>query len=57
MKKIKSYEYRIGWGGVDDTVKEVNNKLEELAKKGIEDVEVDITTTGKGVIYTLVWKE
>lgn len=57
MKKIKSYEYRVGWGSEDKITEEVNKKLAKLSKNGIKDVDVNITGTGKGVMYTIIWDE
>lgn len=57
MKKIKSYEFRAGWGSEDETTEEVNKKLAKLSQKGIKDVELNITGTGKGVMYTIIWDE
>jgi len=45
----------------EDAEREVSNKintcLEELSHKGIYDVDIQITSTGKGVVYTLTWFE
>lgn len=57
MKKIKSYEYRVGWDSEDEITEEVNKKLAKLSKNGIKDVDVNITGTGKGVMYTIIWDE
>lgn len=57
MKNVKSFEYRIGWGGEDKSTNEVNSFLRRLNEKGITDVEINITSTGHGVMYTLIWEE
>ncbi len=57
MKIIKSFEHRTGWGGVDQTTDKVNQYIARLSEKGINDVEIDIETTGKGVMYSLIWNE
>lgn len=57
MKKIESYEFRCGWGSENETTQKVNEKLAELANNKITNVDVNITGTGKGVMYTLVWNE
>lgn len=57
MKKIKSFEHRIGWGRVEETTDEINQYISQLSNKNINDVEINIQTTGKGVIYSLIWNE
>lgn len=57
MKKINAFEHRIGWGGIEVTVEEVNDYIEKLNSNGIKDVEILPTTTGKGVVYTLIWDD
>ena len=57
MKKIEAFEFRMGWGSEKETTKKVNARLAELAQEGKIDVEIIVTSTGKGVVYTLIWKE
>ena len=57
MKQIKSFEYRVGWGSEDSITEVVNKYIVDLSKKGLRDIEVNITSTGKGVMYTLIWNE
>ena len=56
MKKIQAFEYTAGWGSIKDTIEKVNNRIEDLEESGKE-VEVIVTGTGKGVIYTLIWND
>lgn len=56
VNNVKSFEYRIDLlGDVDKTTGEVNNFIQNLKEKGITEITLDITTTGKGIIYTLIW--
>lgn len=55
MKRIEAFEFRIGWGSEKETTDKVNNKLEELSNMGIENITVNVTCTGKGVMYTLIY--
>lgn len=56
VNNVKSFEYRTDLlGGVDKTTSEVNNFIQNLKKKGTTEIELDITTTGRGIIYTLIW--
>lgn len=57
MMKIKSFEHLSAWGSVNDTVEEVNNEIQILHNRGAEFIELDIASTGKGIIYTLIWYE
>ena len=57
VKQIKSFEHRSGWGAVNDTVTAVNNFTAELNQKGIENVEIQITSTGHGIVYTVIYEE
>ena len=57
MKQIKSFEHRLGWGSVNDTTTEVNNFIMELHQKGIENMEIQVTPTGHGVMYTVIYEE
>lgn len=56
INNVKSFEYRADLlGGVDKITSEVNNFIQSLRKKGTTEIELDITTTGRGIIYTLIW--
>ena len=56
INNVKSFEYRADLlGGVDKITGEVNNFIQNLKKKGTTEIEIDITTTGRGIIYTLIW--
>lgn len=56
VNNIKSFEYRTDLlGGVDKITGEVNNFIQNLKKKGATEIKLDITTTGRGIIYTLIW--
>lgn len=56
VNNVKSFEYRTDLlGGVDKITSEVNNFIQNLKKKGTTEIELDITTTGRGIIYTLIW--
>lgn len=56
INNVKSFEYRADLlGGVDKITSEVNNFIQNLRKKGTAEIELDITTTGRGIIYTLIW--
>ena len=56
INNVKSFEYRADLlGGIDKITSEVNNFIQNLRKKGTTEIELDITTTGRGVIYTLIW--
>lgn len=56
VNNIKSFEYRTDLlGGVDKITGEVNNFIQNLKKKGATEIEIDITATGRGIIYTLIW--
>lgn len=56
VNNVKSFEYRTDLlGGVDKTTSEVNNFIQNLKKKGTTEIELDITTTGRGIVYTLIW--
>ena len=56
INTVKSFEYRADLlGGIDKITSEVNNFIQNLRKKGTTEIELDITTTGRGIIYTLIW--
>ena len=56
INNVKSFEYRADLlGGIDKITSEVNNFIQNLRKKGTTEIELDTTTTGRGVIYTLIW--
>ena len=56
VNNVKSFEYRTDLlGGVDKTTSEVNNFIQNLKKKGTTEIELNITTTGRGIVYTLIW--
>lgn len=56
VNNVKSFEYRTDLlGGVDKITSEVNNFIQNLKKKGTTEIELDITTTGRGIVYTLIW--
>lgn len=56
INNVKSFEYRADLlGGIDKITSEVNNFIQSLRKKGTTEIELDITTTGRGIIYTLIW--
>ena len=56
VNNVKSFEYRTDLlGGIDKITSEVNNFIQNLKKKGTTEIEIDITTTGRGIIYTLIW--
>lgn len=56
VNNIKSFEYRTDLlGGIDKITSEVNNFIQSLKKKGTTEIELNITTTGRGIIYTLIW--
>lgn len=57
MKKVESFEHRTGWGGIEETDNEVNEKLKKLNSKGINNIEILSTSTGKGLVYTVIWDE
>ena len=57
VNNVKSFEYRTDLlGGIDKITSEVNNFIQNLKKKGTTEIEIDITTTGRGIIYTLIWQ-
>lgn len=57
VNNVKSFEYRTDLlGGIDKITSEVNNFIQNLKKKGTTEIELDITTTGRGIIYTLIWQ-
>ena len=56
VNNVKSFEYRTDLlGGVDKITSEVNNFIQNLKKKGTTEIELNITTTGRGIVYTLIW--
>ena len=56
VNNIKSFEYRTDLlGGIDKKTSEVNNFIQNLKKKGTTEIEIDITATGRGIVYTLIW--
>ena len=56
VNNVKSFEYRTDLlGGIDKITSEVNNFIQNLKKKGTAEIKLDITTTGRGIIYTLIW--
>lgn len=56
VNNVKSFEYRIDLlDDIDKTTGEVNKFIQNLKEKGITEITLDITTTGKGIIYTLIW--
>ena len=56
INNVKSFEYRADLlGGIDKITSEVNNFIQSLRKKGTTEIDLDITTTGRGIIYTLIW--
>ena len=56
VNNVKSFEYRTDLlGGIDKITSEVNNFIQNLKKKGTTEIELNITTTGRGIIYTLIW--
>lgn len=55
MKKIDSFEYRVGWESVKSVVHEVNSRIVELHNTGVENIDVNVTSSGKGVVYTLIY--
>lgn len=56
INNVKSFEYRADLlGGVDKITSEVNNFIQNLRKKGTTEIEIDITATGRGIVYTLIW--
>lgn len=56
VNNVKSFEYRTDLlGGIDKITIEVNNFIQNLKKKGTTEIELDITTTGRGIVYTLIW--
>ena len=57
MKQIKSFEFRMGWGGVNETIDKVNHEIKRLNDNGIGEIDINITCTGKGVMYTLIWEK
>ena len=56
VNNVKSFEYRTDLlGGIDKITSEVNNFIQSLKKKGTTEIEIDITATGRGIVYTLIW--
>lgn len=56
VNNIKSFEYRTDLlGGIDKITSEVNNFIQNLKKKGTTEIEIDITATDRGIVYTLIW--
>lgn len=41
--------------GIDKITSEVNNFIQNLKKKGTTEIEIDITATDRGIVYTLIW--
>jgi len=56
MKKIKAFEYRIGFGPLSDIIHQVNDCIEELNKEEATDITIDAVSTGKGVVYTITYE-
>lgn len=56
INNVKSFEYRADLlGGIDKITSEVNNFIQNLRKKGTTEIEINITATGRGIVYTLIW--
>lgn len=56
VNNVKSFEYRTdSLGGIDKITSEVNNFIQNLKKKGTTEIELDITTTDRGIVYTVIW--
>lgn len=56
-KKVKTFEYRIGWGGPELVDKEVNKYLKSLYDSGIHNFDIKIIGTGKGVVFVIIFEE
>lgn len=41
--------------GEEKRTGKVNNFIQNLKEKGTTEITLDITTTGKGIVYTLIW--
>lgn len=55
MKQVKAFCFsQEGFGNPSSTAKEVNEALEDLHKSSIDDVDIRITSTGRGLVYTLI---
>lgn len=54
MKKIESFTYYTG-NPIADTTAKVNERLVELSKERLGEVEINISTTQTSVIYTLIY--
>lgn len=57
MKQIKAFELITGLHHDYDITREVNNEIHKLNEKGINAIDLNITSTGEGVIYTLIWNQ
>ena len=58
MKRIKSFEFRCDYGNVkEQCTNEINDLIKGLNDNGIKDVDINLTSTGKGVMYSLIWDE
>ena len=56
VNNVKSFEYKTdSLGGIDKITSEVNNFIQNLKKKGTTEIELDITTTDRGIVYTVIW--
>lgn len=57
MKRIKIFEFRACYTHIDKFTQNINDFLQELHQKGKLSIEIIVTTTDKGAVYTLIWEE
>lgn len=57
MKQIKAFELITGLHHDYDITRAINNEIQKLNEKGINTIDLNITSTGEGVIYTLIWNQ
>lgn len=57
MKQVKAFEFRCGWESVEEVTLKVNAFVEELKNGGNYDVEIIVTSTGKGCVYNVIYEK
>ena len=58
MKQIKSFEFTPGFEvNTDDVDTKVNSFISSLTKRGIEEVDLKISSSNRSIIFTVIWEE
>ena len=58
MKQIKSFEFTPGFEvNTDDVDTKVNSFISSLTKRGIEEVDLKISSSNRSIIFTVILEE